>query len=490
MADQNPEIAVIGTITDGDEYEAVGETISYLLTATNAGNVTLSDVAISDPDGVFSNCDAVPDDVLAPDESASCEGSHTVTQEDIDAGSFSVATTATASDPDASPVDASGSATATAVRAAALGLDKQVTGGDPYSAVGDTIEYSLTATNTGNVTLTEVGISDPDAILGECSPAPGATLAPGETLTCQAGYTVTQADLDAGSFTNTAEAAGTDPDTNVVETADSATVSGVQNPVLVLSKEADVEEFRSPGDVIEYTMTASNDGNVGLTGVTVADSLLDSLDCAPVLPAEIGPGGQVVCTGSYTATESDVDAGSIVNTATADSDQTDPVEATATVALNLDPAISLVPDSLDFGDVAINEGNDSLTLTLENTGNGDAHIDTISEPGAPYALTGGTCLPAPTTVASHADCTIIVAFVPDQEGHFSESLEIRSDAPSSPDTISLTGTGIWIVHSVPADSHRALVFLAILLGLLGWLAIIRTRRVSGAPWPDQTAKNR
>jgi len=266
-----------------------------------------------------------------------------------------------------------------------------------------------------------------------------------------------------------------------VEGSGSATASVKPDPVLSLVKEADTEEFWSAGEVINYTITASNDGNVGLTGVTVADALIDSLDCAPVLPAEIEPGGQVVCTGSYTATESDVDAGSIINTATADSDQSDPVDATATVALNLDPALSLFPGSLEFGDVAINTGNDSRTLTLENTGNGDAHIDTISEPGAPYALTDGTCLPAPTTVAGHASCTITVAFAPDQQGEFSDTLEIRSDAPSSPDAISLTGAGIWLVHSVPADSHWALVFLTVLLGLLGCLAIIRTRGMPGAP---------
>ncbi|MFU8832947.1 MAG: hypothetical protein ACNA7J_12455, partial [Wenzhouxiangella sp.] len=186
-----------------------------------------------------------------------------------------------------------------------IGLTKQITGGDPYSAVGDTINYSLTATNTGNVTLSDVGISDPDAVVGDCSPMVPATLAPGETLTCQASHAATQADLDAGSFTNTARAAGNDPDANPVEAVDSATASATQNPALVLDKQADVERFLV-GDVIEYTITAANDGNIGLTGVMISDALLDSLDCAPALPAELEPGGQAVCTGSYTATASDL----------------------------------------------------------------------------------------------------------------------------------------------------------------------------------------
>lgn len=356
-----------------------------------------------------------------------------------------------------------------------IDLVKQITGGASYSAVGDTIDYSLVATNTGNVPLTGVGISDPDAPPDNCAPAPPATLAPGETLTCQAGYTVTQADLDAGSFTNTAEASGTDPDDNVVEAGDSATASAVQDPVLGIVKEADAEEFWSAGDVIEYTITTTNDGNISLIGVTVSDALLNALDCTPVLPADIEPDGQVVCTGSYTATDSDVNAGSIINTAIADSDQTDPVEAAATVDLNDDPVITLIPSNLDFGEVPVNGSDASRTLTLENSGNGGALIDSFSEPTEPFALGGGSCLPAPTTIAPGDNCTIRVEFDPILAGGASSSFDIISDAPSSPDTVNLTGTGIAIPYSVPVNNPLALAVLVLLFGLTSWLVLNPSR---------------
>ena len=472
MAAQNPVIALTGSIIDGDGYQAVGETISYSMTATNSGNVTLSDVAINDPDGVFSNCDALPDGVLAPDESTSCQGSHTVTQQDLDAGHFSIATTASATDPGANPVEGSGSAMAAAAQTATLGLDKQVTGGNPYSAVGDTVDYSLAATNTGNVTLSNVGFSDPDAVLGDCNPAPPATLAPGETLTCQAGYTVTQADLDAGSFTNTAEATGTAPDTNAVGAVDSATASGVQNPILGLVKEADVESFFSAGDVIDYTITATNGGNVSLTGLTIIDPLIDALVCSPETPAQIAPGGQLVCTGSHTATEADVTAGAIINTASADSEQTDPVEATATVELELVAEISLNPVSIDFGPVPINEAGGQQVLNVDNVGNGEARIESISEPPAPFTLAGGSCLPAPTMVAAGESCTILVAFAPAEIAHFDGGFEIVSDAPSSPDAVGLTGTGMVVAIPVPIGGPAASAILVLLFGLTGGLVLL------------------
>ncbi|MEZ5191695.1 MAG: hypothetical protein R2734_03700 [Nocardioides sp.] len=71
---------------------------------------------------------------------------------------------------------------------------------------GDTISYSLVVTNTGNVTLTGVTVTDPTVGPVSC---PVTTLAPGVSVTCTATYTLTQADVDAGHVANTATATGT-----------------------------------------------------------------------------------------------------------------------------------------------------------------------------------------------------------------------------------------------------------------------------------------
>ena len=42
----------------------------------------------------------------------------------------------------------------------ALTIDKTITSGDPYTAVGGTITYSYTVTNTGNVTISAVTVTD------------------------------------------------------------------------------------------------------------------------------------------------------------------------------------------------------------------------------------------------------------------------------------------------------------------------------------------
>ena len=95
----------------------------------------------------------------------------------------------------------------------ALELDKtagdhDVDGNGPDA--GDTITYSFTVTNTGNVTLTRSTVTDPQA--GRRSPARAATLAPGASATCTPTYTLTQADVNAGKVDNTATATGTAAD--------------------------------------------------------------------------------------------------------------------------------------------------------------------------------------------------------------------------------------------------------------------------------------
>ena len=89
-----------------------------------------------------------------------------------------------------------------------------------YESVGDVITYTITVKNTGNVTLTNTVVADPLTGLNEIilSLAPDATEVYIET------YTIIQADLDAGSVSNTASAVGEDPNGQPVGSDDSAIV--------------------------------------------------------------------------------------------------------------------------------------------------------------------------------------------------------------------------------------------------------------------------
>jgi uncharacterized repeat protein (TIGR01451 family) len=81
-----------------------------------------------------------------------------------------------------------------------------------YTTVGQVVTYTLTATNTGNVTLHNVTVSDSPALTSfTCTPSiPVASLAPAGTIVCTGTHAITQADLDAGSFADTASATSTE----------------------------------------------------------------------------------------------------------------------------------------------------------------------------------------------------------------------------------------------------------------------------------------
>ena len=72
---------------------------------------------------------------------------------------------------------------------------------------GDIITYTFTVTNTGNVTLSNVTVTDPKVTVsgGPITLAPGAS----NNSTFTAVYTLLQSDIDAGIFTNIATATGT-----------------------------------------------------------------------------------------------------------------------------------------------------------------------------------------------------------------------------------------------------------------------------------------
>ncbi len=134
------------------------------------------------------SCTAV---TLAPTETTSCQFAYTATQGDIDSGSLTNDASVVGTPPGGGTVSDTDAVTLSATAAPDITLTK--TTSDTLSA-GATITYDLVAENTGNVTFTGVqiseGLSRVRRVVGSC---PAATLAPGETTSCQFEYTATQA---------------------------------------------------------------------------------------------------------------------------------------------------------------------------------------------------------------------------------------------------------------------------------------------------------
>ncbi len=127
----------------------------------------------------------------------------------MNAGSISNTGTATGTPPSGPNVTATSSVTIPAKQTPSIAIVKSASVAS-YSSSGTVITYSYKVTNTGNVTLNPVTVTDPMKGLSAVT-CPDTSLAPAATETCTATYTTTQADVNAGSISNTGTATGTPP---------------------------------------------------------------------------------------------------------------------------------------------------------------------------------------------------------------------------------------------------------------------------------------
>ncbi len=365
----------------------VGDTIDYAFLVTNTGNVTLDPVAVDDPKVGTVTC---PVTTLAPDASTTCTATYTLTQTDVDAGVVNNTATAYGNPPGGDPADTADDASATdststpITAGPAITLDK-VAGTPSGTSEGGTIGYTFLVTNTGNVTLDPVAVDDPKVGTVLC---PVTTLAPDESTTCTATYTLTQTDVDAGVVNNTATAYGNPPGGDPADTADDASATDststpiVQTPTIALDKSAGTPTGNDEGDTIDYTFLVTNTGNVTLDPVTVDDPKVGTVTC-PV--TTLAPDESTTCTATYTLTQTDVDAGVVNNTAIAygnppagdPADTDDDASATDSTStpITAGPAITL--DKVAGTPSGTSEGGTiGYTFLVTNTGN--VTLDTVA----------------------------------------------------------------------------------------------------------------
>ena len=388
-----------------DTGVVAGDVVTYTFAVQNTGTVTLHTTQVTDPMTGLSaiGCTPTAPATLAPGDTMDCDATYTVTQADVDAGSIHNTATVSALDTGGAPVTDTASATVTATQTPELTTTKSA---NPATNVvtGDVITYTVASTNTGTVTIDNVGVSDPMPGLStfDCTPAEPTTLAPGDAISCTATYTVTQADVDAGSISNTATVAGTFGATPVSD-ADGTTVTADQNASLAVTKSATPNTDVHLGDTITYTVTAQNTGAVTVDGVDVTDPMtgLSTFSCTPTVPASLAPGDGLSCTATYTVTQADVDAGQIDNTATVAG--TDPNHQpvtgsdSATVTTHHAPAVAIAKSATPSSGVV---AGTTVTYTLTGTNTGDVTLHGVTVTDPMTGLSAVDCTPTtPATLA-------------------------------------------------------------------------------------------
>jgi hypothetical protein len=138
------------------------------------------------------------------------------------------------------------------------------------------------------------------------------------------------------------------------------------------------------------------------------------------------------------------------------------------------PVVSLSPTSLSFGNHQVNTTSAARTVTLTNSGNAALAIHSIglSGPNSGDFHQQNTCPSSSSTLAAGASCTINVTFTPTAEGSRSASLAITDNASGSPQSVTLSGTGVLGMPPTGSDPNAQPPADNILQEPLGWLALI------------------
>ena len=341
-------LTVVKTTTTTPQHDGAywpGETIAYSITVTNDGNVPIENVTVTDQrDGfVFDEGKPTTAESLAPGDSFTATGTYTVTEADAIEGTVVNSAIATGTDPTGGdgPGVTPGTTEDTVNKNSHVTVTKTTTStpanGTAY-ALGETIRYSITVTNDGNMTLTEVNVQDTlegsGFVYDQGTTTAMSPMNPGDHFTATGSYVVTEADVIRGNVVNNATVTATDPEgvtPTIIPGTDEEPVEP-KNSHLTVTKEitstAPADGY-GLGDTITYRITVLNDGNVELHDVSIVDQLEGfAFDASAVTSGiTLAPGQSASATGSYVVTEADVIAGRVLNRATAEG--TDPEEEPA-----------------------------------------------------------------------------------------------------------------------------------------------------------------
>lgn len=263
-----------------------GATVEWRIAVANTGDVDLTNVTVSDPNAP--GCDTV-----IPTLATGTTAPLIVCSQQITTATTNVATV-TGKDPlgnDVSPPPATATVN---VIAPGVSITKSVD--KPVVVSGTQVTWTIIVANTGDVALTNVTVSDPNA--SGCNTVIETIAAKAEAapITCTASITV--------DTLNTATVTGTDPLDNTVGPATASASVDVIAPAIDITKAVSKAQV-VPGEQVTFTLTITNTGDVMLTNVAVKDPTVPACDSV-IGSLAAGANATVTCTAAITVDTTNV----------------------------------------------------------------------------------------------------------------------------------------------------------------------------------------
>jgi hypothetical protein len=421
----------------------VGTSASQTLTLTDTGTasvsisgVTVSGTGFSVVGGNFTGTVGVGQSVavqlqFTPQTAGSITGDVTITSNASSISAASITTssliTAAASTNSSFKVALHGNATEPVLSIAPGSLSfSNVT-------VGQSGNQTVTLTNTGTAnlqlkaaTITGAGLSVSGLTTPQMIPA-------GQGISFTVQYSPTSAGSVSGSISFSDDAPGTPQTLPITATAVSAAGTLSANPASY--------NFNSVliGNSSTQTITLKNSGTANVTVNSISTSGAAFSATGLSAGQTIAPGASASLTATFTPTTAGSTSGTI-------SVLTNASNPTLSVALSgtgtaTQAQLSISPSSLAFGGVNVGSTT-SQTVTLTNSGNATLNITAATISGAGYTMTL-----APTTISAGANAKFSVNFAPIAEGSAPGKISITSNAPGSPASVGVSGTGLEALGS-------------------------------------------
>lgn len=231
-----------------------------------------------------------------------------------------------------------------------------------------------------------------------------------------------------------------------VEIPVSATAATAQ-PQLIVSPVGVDAGSATVGSKTTSNVTLSNAGNADLTISAVSVNGAPFSVTGIATPMVISAGQSTTMGVLFAPSAAGVDTGSI---SIVSNDPASPATVVLSGTGTSVPVghLTLNPSTLAFGSVLVG-GNNVLSATVTNSGQGAVHISQVFASGAGFSEAG---LATPATLAAGQSAQVQVTFAPTATGVVGGTVAISSDAPGVAPGLALSGTGVQPAISVSPAS--------------------------------------
>jgi HYDIN/CFA65/VesB-like, Ig-like domain/Cep192 domain 4/Abnormal spindle-like microcephaly-assoc'd, ASPM-SPD-2-Hydin len=402
---------------------SVGKQATQTVSVSNSGSVPLNITQMALSSSEFRITGATTPLALAVGQTTS----FAVTMKATTAGTVTGTLTVTG---DSGSIAVVANLTATAVSGQAqLSLGQSAVNFGTVS-VGSKGNSTLTLNNLGgaDLTVSMVSMTGTDfAISGITTPK---TISAGQS----AQATVTFTPATAGSANGSISIISNDPTNSTMTVSLSGTGSSTASGQLSASPSSVSFGTVAVGSSANKQIVLSNSGTAAIKISSVAVSGNGYKVNGVTAPVTINPSATVTLTATFAPSAAATDSGSITVTSNA-SNSSLAIALSGTAA---QAGLAVSPATFNFGSIVEGQTK-SQSFTVTNTGSAALTIAQIGESGNGFTVSG---LTTPATIAAGGSATLSVLFAPTAAGSLTGSVSIASNAPNSPNAVSLSGTGV------------------------------------------------